>query len=207
VQAGFRLQISDRWSLAAGECCVLLGFLISGVAAGRLFEIRLPPGHVSQQEWLGIRPGELVMIEGHLISVPRRTFSGLQFELESTRIAPVSSGGEADVSSPLVRPHTVSGRIRLWLNAGDDFGAVESLRLRYGDSIRTLVSLRRPRVYHNPGSFDFRNWMESIEDVFWVGPSRAATERYSRRRCWAIDLPLIPRRSRTFAKQACTTCS
>ena len=134
-----------KW-LTVCEVCALAGFVFGGSAAGRLFEIRFPPNHIRHLESLGIRPGELALIEGHLVSVPRRSSSGLQFELEIVNIAPAPLSVAGQIGGPAVRSHSVSGRIRLWLNAGNDFAALNSLRLRYGDSIRVPVSLRRPRV-------------------------------------------------------------
>ena len=37
---------------------------------------------------------------------------------------------------------------------------------------KRLVRLRRPHIYQNPGSFDFRRWMEDIEDFTGWGRSR-----------------------------------
>ena len=75
-----------------------------------------------------------------------------------------SLGGEAN--------RALSGKIRLRLEVSEDPAAwanIDALRLQSGDTIRALVQLHRPRIYQNPGSFDFRRWMESIEDVYWVG--------------------------------------
>ena len=41
--------------------------------------------------------------------------------------------------------------------------------IQFGDEIRALVRLRQTHIYQNPGSFDFRRWMEDIEDLYWVG--------------------------------------
>ena len=70
------------------------------------------------------------------------------------------------------RSFALNGEVRLRLQAASQpemWVLVDSLRLRYGDAIRVLVRLRRPRIYQNPGSFDFRRWMESTEDIYWVG--------------------------------------
>ena len=80
-----------------------------------------------------------------------------------------------------VAPMSDSGRIRLRLEAGDaasgaSWATIESLQLKHGDDLRTFVRLRRPRVYQNPGSFDFRRWMESIEDVYLVGTIEDASQ-------------------------------
>ena len=56
-------------------------------------------------------------------------------------------------------------------DASDASGPLE---IHFGDEIRSLVWLRRPHIYQNPGSFDFRRWMEDIEDIYWVGTVRNA---------------------------------
>ena len=47
--------------------------------------------------------------------------------------------------------------------------AAARCEIQFGDEIQTLVRLRQPHIYQNPGSFDFRRWMEDIEDIYWVG--------------------------------------
>jgi competence protein ComEC len=138
----------------------LAGFVAAGAAASRLFENRFPPYHVSHLARLGVDLEDAVRLEGRLVSDPERTAYGLQFDLETRR---VESRGRA---------HAVTGRIRLRLQVPDDaesLALAEDSRLRYGDSIRTLVLLRKPRVYQNPGSFDFRRWLEAVQDVSWAG--------------------------------------
>src|SRR5438477_9800584 len=93
-----------KW-LTVCEVCALAGFVFGGSAAGRLFEIRFPPNHISHLESLGIRPGELALIEGHLVSVPRRSSSGLQFELETVNIAPAPLSVAGQIGGPAVRSH------------------------------------------------------------------------------------------------------
>jgi len=138
----------------------LAGFVAAGAAAGRLFEVRFPPSHVSRLAELGVDLADPVRLEGRLVSTPLRTSYGLQFDVEVNRL---ESRGQA-------RPLT--GKVRLRLQTTDDpemLTAADALRLQYGDGIRALVQLRRTRIYQNPGSFDFRRWMETIEDLYWVG--------------------------------------
>ena len=138
----------------------LLGFVAAGAAASLLFPYRFPSSHVSRLAALEANLADPVRIEGRLISEPLRTDYGLQFDVEATRI------------ENLRQSHAVTGTVRLRLQAPADLESLsvaESLDLSYGDSIRTLVLLRRPRVYRNPGGFDFRRWMKSVQDVTWVG--------------------------------------
>ena len=51
----------------------------------------------------------------------------------------------------------------------DDSDGSGPVEIQFGDEIQTLVRLRKPHIYQNPGSFDFRRWMEDIEDLYWVG--------------------------------------
>jgi competence protein ComEC len=101
-----------------------------------------------------------IRLEGHLVSDPIRSSYGFQFDLESRRVQ--SRGQE----------YQVNGKLRLRLLVADDtesLALADALHLEYGDTVRVLTRLRRPRIYQNPGSFDFRRWMESIEDIPYVG--------------------------------------
>jgi competence protein ComEC len=138
----------------------LLGFLAAGACAGCLFGYRFPPNHVSNLGALGVDLQDAVRLQGRVISTPARTAYGLQFDLETER----AQAGE--------RAYDLTGKVRLRLEVAEQpetSALLDSLRLQYGDVIRVLVRLRRPRAYQNPGSFDFRRWMESTEDIYWVG--------------------------------------
>lgn len=143
-----------------GAACVLAlaGFLAAGAAAGRLFEFRFPPDHI--RYLAGADLSEPVRLEGRLVSSPQRTAFGLQLDLALERLE--SEGQE----------HRAAGKIRLRVHTSSDIEAIEraeDLGLEEGDRIRTLARLRRARVYRNPGSFDFRRWMEDVQDLYWVG--------------------------------------
>jgi len=138
----------------------LLGFLSAGASAGCLFEYRFPETHVSKLAARGVDLEQPVRLDGHIASTPLRTAYGLQFDLETER-------AESRTVS-----RDVTGKVRLRLEASEHAEAwalVEGLHLQYGDAVRLWVRLRKPRIYLNPGSFDFRRWMESTEDIYWVG--------------------------------------
>ncbi len=164
VGAGFCLLtglifLRARW-LRVAALFAALGFVAAGGAATSLFEFRFGPRHVSRLANLGVDLEDPVRLEGRVVSTPRRTSYGLQFDLEARRLE----------SRGLV--HDLNGKVRLRVVASDDpesAALAESLRLEYGDSLRALARLEKPRIYQNPGSFDFRRWMEDIEDVTWVG--------------------------------------
>ena len=108
---------------------------------------------------------ESVRLQSVVLSTPLRTPYGLQFDVDAESIE-IRNSERGNVNRSL------SGKIRLRLEASEDPAAwadVEALHLQSGDTIRALVQLHRPRIYQNPGSFDFRRWMESIEDLYWVG--------------------------------------
>ena len=64
-------------------------------------------------------------------------------------------------------------RVQGW-EEGDGAHGSGPLDIHFNDEIRTLVRLRRPHSYLNPGSFDFRRWMEDIEDLYWTGTVRSS---------------------------------
>ncbi len=139
---------------------LVLGVTAAGVSAFGLFEFRFPPDHVRNLESMLLDLKDPVRLEGVIVSTPSRTPYGLQFDLQVTRL------------EGLRQVHSVEGKVRLRLQTTDYpevAGFTEGLQLEYGDWIRTLARLRTPRIYQNPGSFDFRDWMESVEDIYWVG--------------------------------------
>ena len=166
------LALRAPWT-AVSTLLAFAGFALAGAAAARLFEFRFPSNHLSHLESRGIDVSQPVRLEGRLVSAPQRTPYGSQFDVEASRIA-----GEKTAS----RARSVSGLVRLRLESSEDpdaDAAARVLDLKFGDYIRATVRLRRPQTYRNPGSFDFRHWMESIEDIYWVGtiPSPLLIER------------------------------
>ncbi len=158
ILVGLILLRADWQRTAVG--LALASLLATGVASGRLWERRFPLHHVSHLESLGVDLRDPVRLEGRLISTPSRTGYGLQFDIETQQI---ESGS---------RTYTVKGKIRLRVAGSSGFGAAgatEPVELQFGDTIRTVAYLRKPHVYQNPGSFDFRRWMEDIQDIYWVG--------------------------------------
>ncbi|HUI40649.1 MAG TPA: ComEC/Rec2 family competence protein [Terriglobia bacterium] len=156
----------ENWAAAA----VLAGFVLAGATASLLFAFRFPPRHLSHLESWGIDLSRPVELQGHLLSDPVPTPSGLQFDIEATQIAQAAANGPPSTFS-------VNGKLRLRLAADaarDETISSESPTLHQGDSIEAALQLRRPRVYANPGSFDFRQRAASIEDLFWEGSIEGA---------------------------------
>ncbi len=143
----------------------LAGFVVAGSASSFLFEARFPPNHVRHLATSGIDLTDPIRLEGVLVSTPLRTPYGLQFDIETKAV-------EVARSKTSVTTRPAEGKVRLRLETSNDPAAwseIESQHLQYGDRIRALARLRHPKNYRNPGSFDFRWWMKSIEDVCWVG--------------------------------------
>ena len=180
----FRATLGIHWFLAGAATCILIGLillrvgwertavslalaslLLTGVAAARRWEQRFPLNHVRYLESLGINVNDPVWLEGRVISTPYRTGYAMQFDVEAQRI------------EYLKRIYPVSGKVRLRVQGweeGDGAHGSGPLDIHFNDEIRTLVRLRRPHSYLNPGSFDFRRWMEDIEDLYWTGTVRSS---------------------------------
>jgi competence protein ComEC len=138
----------------------LASLMLTGVAASRRWEQRFPLDHVRYLESMGMDLKDPVRLEGRVISTPYRTGYGLQFDVEAQRI-----------ESP-AHTRLVTGKIRLRVQGSEEGDASDGsgpLEIHYGDVIQTLVRLRQPHIYQNPGSFDFRRWMADIEDIYWTG--------------------------------------
>ncbi len=145
------------WDKAAIGLC-LAGMVFAGVADSMRWQQRFPLNHVRYVESRGADLTEPVRLEGRVISTPYRTGYGMQF----------------DVDAHSVESHTrilpVTGKVRLSVDGpGGTDGRGNPLQIHFGDDIRALVRLHRPQFYQNPGSFNFRRWMEDIGDLYWVG--------------------------------------
>jgi competence protein ComEC len=144
----------------AAHAALLLGFLAAGGVTTQLFDLRFPPDHVRHLAGRGADFADPVRLEGNVVSTPQRTPDELQFDLDVKRVD----------SRRL--SFATEGRVRLRLIVGDDRESMEladSLRIEYGDGVRVMAQLRRPRTYRNPGSFDYPRWLESVEDISFIG--------------------------------------
>ncbi len=174
-----RASVGVHWFLVSAAACILVGLLLlragwgrtavwfalasmmfTGVAASRRWEQRFPLSHIRYLESMGADLNDPVRLEGRVISTPYRTGYGLQFDVETQRI------------ESLTHVYAVTGKIRLRVQGSEDRDGSDGsgpLEIQFGDEIQTLVRLRQPQICQNPGSFDFRRWMEEIEDLYWVG--------------------------------------
>lgn len=156
----------DRLALLAA----LLGFAFAGLATALLFPFRFPPVHVSNLSSWGLDLSRPVQLVGRLAQDPLPTPSGLELEIQATALS-------EEPAESWSRPRPVTGRIRLWVATSKLAAAAfpaELPSLRAGDLVEAVVRLNPPRVYHNPGSFDFRHRAESIDDLYWEGTVEGA---------------------------------
>jgi competence protein ComEC len=141
-------------------CFALASIMLTGVADARRWGQRFSLNHVCYLESRGADLDNPVRLEGRVITTPYRTGYGLQFDVEARRI------------ESLTHVYPVTGKVRLRVEGSEDRDASDGrgpLEIQFGDVIQTLAHLRKPHIYQNPGSFDFRRWMEDIEDLYWVG--------------------------------------
>jgi competence protein ComEC len=147
----------NGWQALAG-LLALSGFMVAGVATARLSAYRFPPNHVSHLTEREMRFSQPVRLEGKVDRRPLLMPYGLQFDLDTRSIW---SGGTS---------YRVTGKIRLYvINGRNNTVPAASLNLRYGDSIIARVRIERPQNYANPGGFDYRKWLESVQDIYWQG--------------------------------------
>ncbi len=145
----------------AAAFVVLSGFALAGASAAALFSFRFPPNHLSHLESWEIDLSRPVDLEGGVLSDPMRSPSGIEFDLEATELSQARDG--------LAASRSVTGKVRVTAAYTAALDSAGALGLQGGDRIRASMRLRQPRVYQNPGSFDFRRRAESIEDLYWEG--------------------------------------
>ncbi len=148
-----------NWIRAAGFAAIM-GFALAGMATTARFQNRFLPNDIHNLAVWGINLNKDVQTEGVIVSNPIRGPDSFRFDLECRRI---EQGGKW---------RKVRGKVqaRLYTLANaQSWAAIDRLNLRYGDLIRAPVRFERPWVYRNPGSFDFRWWLEAIKDISWEG--------------------------------------
>ncbi|TAM83570.1 MAG: DUF4131 domain-containing protein [Acidobacteria bacterium] len=152
-----------RGKLPFSACMALAGFVFAGMAAGASFQYRFLPNDIHNLAGWGVDLKKDVQTEGVISSNPIRGHNSFRFELKCRRI---EQGGEW---------RRVRGKIqvRLFTPANSQsWAATEALGLQYGDLVRAPVRFEKPYVYRNPGSFDFRWWLEAVNDISWEGGIR-----------------------------------
>jgi Domain of unknown function (DUF4131) len=159
---GGLISLRGGW-ISLSACLALMGFVVAGMAAGASFQYRFLPNDVHNLADWGVDVTRDVVTEGVIAGNPIRSHNSFGFDLDCRRI-------ERDGEWRNVRGK-IQVRLRIPANA-QSWAAFERLGLCYGDLIRAPVRFEKPRTYRNPGSFDFRWWLEAIEDISWEGNIR-----------------------------------
>ena len=141
-------------------CLALAGFILAGMAAAVSFQNRFLPNDIYNLADWGVNLRTDLETEGVIVTNPIRGHDSFRFDLECRRIE--RAGQWRKVQGKV--------QIRLFTPANaQSWAAADALNLRYGDLIRTPVRFEKPKVYRNPGSFDFRWWLEAVKDISWEG--------------------------------------
>jgi competence protein ComEC len=152
-----------RGRIPLSACMVLAGFLLAGMAAGAGFRYRFLPNDIHYLSGWGVDVNRDVVTEGVIVSNPIRGHNSFRFDLECKRIE--RNGEWRNVRGKI--------QVRLFTPANvQSWAAIESLDLRYGNLIQAPIRFEKPYVYQNPGSFDFRWWLEAVNDISWEGNIR-----------------------------------
>lgn len=163
VLAGLVALKSSRYWPAV--LLTLMGFIFAGASAAHLFQYRFPADHVSHLAEWGLDLAKPVEVKGRLVTNPLSMPYGIELDLQVGYV------------SGLRASHAASGKIRLRvLNGWKSRLPAAALNLRYGESIQAFALLRRPHNYQNPGSFNYRRWLEAIQDVYWEGTVRTPAQ-------------------------------
>lgn len=154
----------NRMVLSA--CLVLAGFVVAGMAASVSFQNRFPPDDIHYLADWGTSLKKSIETEGIIVNNPVRGNSSFRFDLACRRIK--RDGRWRNVQGKV--------QVRLFIPAkAHSWAIADAMNLRYGDLIRAPVRFERPRVYRNPGSFDFRWWLQAIKDISWEGEIKNPT--------------------------------
>ncbi len=150
------------WGRAA-VALVLASMTLTGAAAMLRWEQRMPHNHVQYLESLGVKLDAPVTLMGRVLSTPAPSGHGTQFDLEVER---------AETGTNSIK---VQGKVRVRVQGFDDRldSSGRPVRIQFGDIIRAVARLDPPHTYQDPGSFNFREWMEDIADLYWVGTVRS----------------------------------
>jgi competence protein ComEC len=159
---GGLISLRRSW-FPLSPCLALLGFVVAGMAAGASFQYRFLPNDVHNLAGWGVDVTRDVETEGVIAGNPIRSHNSFRFDLDCRRI-------ERDGEWRNVRGK-IQVRLHIPANA-QSWAGFERLDLHYGDLIRAPVRFEKPQTYRNPGSFDFRWWLEAIKDISWEGNIR-----------------------------------
>ncbi len=139
---------------------VLATFVLAGIVAAEVFQVRFAPNHIHHLARWNLNLREPLEIEGVVGSSPVRQGSTVSFDMN---VREIEGPGPT---------RTVQGKVQVRIFIPPDrksWAAFDRLGLRYGDLILAPIRFEKPTAYKNPGSFDFRWWMEAVKDISWEG--------------------------------------
>jgi competence protein ComEC len=170
----------------------LLSMTFAGDAAMSRWSARLPPDHVNFLESRIADVDTPVTLIGRVSSTPAPAAHGTQFDVEAQQL----SSGTQSIA--------VQGKVRLYVSGSTSRtgGRENPQRIDEGDILRATAKLYRPRHFQDPGSFDYRDWMENIEDIYWVGTVRGLRQIKRLERGSAFNPIVIIGRTRERLLQA-----
>ncbi len=154
--AGFAAWRSN-WDRVA-VALVFAGFVLAGAADAQLFANRFPVSDITHLERWGLNFRAPLRLTGTILTPPLQTPYGLQFDLDVAQVSSDAGTREA------------TGKVRLRVAMAQlAEGRQTPVQLVEGDLIRVRARLHRPPRYKNPGEFDYRAWLQSIQDIAWQG--------------------------------------
>ena len=127
------------WRLATLIACLLCAFSLANSALQRILAPHFPPAHLRHLSL----PQE-VIIEGWLFREPERFPHRGRLYLEALQVWQDGA------------PRPATGEILITVRSLSD-------HWHYGDVLRLPLSLRVPRNFHNPGSFDYEGYLARQE--------------------------------------------
>lgn len=168
-------------------CFALAGFVLAGMTASVSFRNRFLPNDIHNLAGWGLNLKADVETEGVIVTNPIRGPDSYRFDLECQRIE--RAGKWRNVEGKV--------QVRLFTPANaKSWKAADLLHLSYGDLIRAPVRFEKPMVYRNPGSFDFRWWLEAVKDIFWEGEIKSPLEVQKLSESQASSLSMLVARVR-----------
>lgn len=108
----------------------------------------LPETHIANQI-----SDEPVSLEGRICESPQRLLDKTRLYID---LSALYTGEE---------PRPVAGKLLLGSGGSESAGEAHPPLLKYGDTIRFIAKVKRPRDFHNPGGFDYERSL-AIKGIF-----------------------------------------
>ncbi len=139
---------------------VLASMIFTGAADASRWGHRFPANHVQYLRSLGLNLDAPIGLTGRVDSapLPHRARDTIRPRSSTRRVGQIFRNRPRQ--DPAAHP-------RIW--RAHRFERCKPTRVQFGDTIHAVARLSPPHTDQNPGSFNFRVWMEDIEDIYWVG--------------------------------------